>query len=274
MDLTLTPKEFNLLRQFIYDQAGISLHDRKISMVQGRLSKRLRQLKLNNYMDYYHLLQNDPEGKELFYLIDAISTNVTSFFREPGQWEFLEEKLDEIVAKKQDRTLRIWSSASSSGEEPYSIAMFFKDNLPNFPQWDVKILATDISQDILKKAMRGSYDEKAVANLPTSILHRHFDKITENGAKRHVIKADLRSMILFRSFNLIHGNFSVFKRPFDIIFCRNVMIYFDPPSQTALVSRFAKLLEKGSYLFVGHSESLTRNKEEFKLMRSSVYQRI
>lgn len=276
MELKISDQEFERFRRLIYERVGISLGSHKKTLVQGRLSKRIRKLKLSGFGEYYEMIARDPEGPELFFMIDAISTNVTYFFREPGQWAFLETHLGALLQKKKDKTLRIWSAACSSGEEPYSIAIFLRENIKDWKNWDIKILATDISQDILRKASKGEYPQKAVDNIPGHLLRQYFRPVTSEQSveKMYQVDSSLRSMVLFRMFNLIHGNFSLFKKPFDIIFCRNVMIYFDQSSQKTLIGHFAKVLEKGSWLFVGHSESLTQNKEEFKLVKASVYERL
>lgn len=275
MDIQITQKEFELFRTFIYQKAGISLSDKKKTLVQGRLSKRIRKLGLSSFREYYDIVVDDRSGEELTLLIDAISTNVTSFFREQGQWEYLKENLQEILRGKKDKRLRIWSAACSSGEEPYSIIMFLRENMNDFDSWDIKILATDISNQILSKAQRGEYEEKHIDGLPRQIMLKYFDKSSsKDRGNVYKIKKYLRDKILFRTFNLIYGDFNIFRSKFDIIFCRNVMIYFDATSQKKLVSEYAKLLNRGSLLFIGHSESLTRNKEEFKLIRSSIYERI
>ncbi len=274
MELDITPKEFNLFREYIYKQTGISLSEKKITLVRGRLSKRIRKLGLKNFSDYYNLVVEDNSGEELTLLIDSISTNVTSFFREAGQWEFLKNDLQNILKRCKNRRLRIWSAACSSGEEPYSILMFLQENMKDFNLWDIKILATDISNQILLKASKGEYQDKSVETVPKHVLAKNFNKINKGNETLYVVKDFLKDRVVFRSFNLINGDFAIFKNKFDMIFCRNVMIYFDGESQKKLVSEYAKLLERGSYLFVGHSESLTRNKDEFKLVKASIYERI
>lgn len=273
MDLTISTREFELFRAYIYDTVGIALSDRKISLVQGRLAKRLRELGIPTFMDYYeYLVHNESEAWQL---IDAISTNVTSFFRERAQWEYLKKHIDEIRKKKSAKRLRIWSSACSSGEEPYSIAIFLAEVLPDFHEWDIKILATDISVEILQKAIKGIYTKKVVADMPRYIVAKYFlKKRDKNGDVFYCISESIKSIVTFRLFNLIHGDFSLFNKSFDMIFCRNVMIYFDSKSQQALVSRFARLLRSGDLLLVGYSEALTKNKEEFELLQQSIYKRI
>ncbi|MGE4295247.1 MAG: protein-glutamate O-methyltransferase CheR [Campylobacterales bacterium] len=272
-DLKITQKEFELFRDYIYREVGISLAAHKITLVQGRLSKRLRHLGLGSYKEYYDYMVADKTGEEAFHLISAISTNVTTFFREAGQWDFLEDSLPALLAKKKDKKLRIWSAACSSGEEPYSIAIFLQNHIPDFTQWDIKILATDISKKVLQKAIDGVYEEKDIQSLPKHLLSNSFDAL-EGTPRRYRVKAPLRDRVMFRMFNLVYDNFGLFKNPFDIIFCRNVMIYFDAPTQQQLISHFHRVLAKEGWLFVGHSESLTRNKEEFKLLRPSIYQKI
>jgi chemotaxis protein methyltransferase CheR len=273
-EIKISQREFELFRDYIYNEVGIALAPHKITLVQGRLSKRLRQLGLDSFRDYYDRMIHDRTGEELFQLINAISTNVTTFFRESSQWEFLEENLPNLLAHKKQKKLRIWSAACSSGEEPYSIVMFLRDHLRDYNQWDIKILATDISKKVLKKAIEGVYEEKDVANMPKTFLSNHFDRINEDGHKRYAIKPELKRIITFRMFNLVNDRFSIFKNRFDIIFCRNVMIYFDSETQQALVANFHSVLDEKGWLFVGHSESLTRNKEQFKLIRPSIYQKI
>lgn len=273
MEFMISPKEFQLFREYIYETAGIALSNKKVSLVQGRLSKRLRQLGFSTFEEYYEYILEDDS--EVWRLIDAISTNVTSFFREPAQWEYLKAHLQKIRQKNSTKRLRIWSSACSSGEEPYSIAIFLAENLPDFHEWDIKILATDISVEILKKAQRGVYPIRATENLPSYLLVKYFvKKRNERDEIVYEISDSIKKLVIFRIFNLIYGDFSLFSKPFDLIFCRNVMIYFDSPSQQALVSRFAKLLKSGDLLLVGHSEALTKNKEEFLLLQQSIYERM
>lgn len=274
MHYDITQREFQLFRDFIYKRVGIALSPHKISLIRSRLSKRVRLLGLSSFGDYYQLLQSREGEKELFHFIDAISTNVTSFFRESGQWAFLNEVLPSVLAKKKDRTLRIWSAACSSGEEPYSIQIFLHENIPDISQWAIKILATDISREILKKAQDGKYKAESLQNVSKNILSLYFQPCQNDPSPSYQIKDSYRSQILFRMFNLVHGDFSVFHNKFDIIFCRNVMIYFDSETQDTLIQHFAELLDKDALLFVGHSESLSRQKDEFRLISNSIYKRI
>jgi chemotaxis protein methyltransferase CheR len=271
--MDITPREFKLFQTLIYEETGIALKDHKASMVQARLSKRLRELNLERFSEYYDYLKNEQGSEEMLKLLSAISTNVTSFFREAAQWDFLEEYLKNLESDHHEKRLRIWSAASSTGQEPYSIAMFLHEHLKNFTSWDIKILATDIDTKVLAHAIKGEYAEKDVSGMPKVMLTRYFDKIKEKSGTRYQIKEYLRNMVLYRSFNLTRGDFSIFKNQFDIIFCRNVMIYFDTPTRNELVGRFHKLLKPEGLLLLGHSESLTHSNDGFKLVKSAIYQK-
>lgn len=272
MEIPISDQEFELFRAYIYQVAGIALNENKASLVQGRLSKRLRELGYASFAEYYDYILKDEA--EAWRLISAISTNVTSFFREESQWQYLAEYLHEFRAKKHAKRLRIWSSACSSGEEPYSIAMFLAEQLPDFSEWDIRILATDISIDVLRRAKRGIYPHKSVESLPLPLLNKYFHRISDGNLHHYAISEEIKSKIIFRIFNLIRGDFSLFNKPFDMIFCRNVMIYFDPPSQQALISRFARLLQSGDLLLVGHSEALTKHRDDFLPLKQSIYKKV
>ncbi len=267
----ISPKEFKLFQDYIYNHIGISLSSQKVKLVESRLSKRLKSLNLNTFYEYYEYVENDRTSQEILYLIDAISTNVTSFFREPPQWSFLKDNLKNILATKTNKKLRIWSAACSAGQEPYSIAIFLFENIPNIKEWDIKILATDISPEILQKALKGVYTEKEMENIPKHFKTKYFKKDDKGN---YQIENEIKKLVLFRMFNLVYGNFAIFKNKFDIIFCRNVMIYFDASTQQKLISEFRKILDKEALLFVGHSESLTKNQSEFKLIKSSIYKAV
>lgn len=265
----ISPNEFKTFQEFIYKNIGISLSSQKVSLVESRLSKRLTKLNLHSFKEYYQYIQNNQS--ELLHLIDAISTNVTSFFREANQWEYLKENIQKILDSKSDKTIRIWSAACSSGQEPYSITMFLYENIKNIQNYKIKILATDISQEVLAQAQSGIYSSKEMESMPNYLVKKYFSKIDSSSFE---IDNQLREMIMFRMFNLVYGDFKIFKNRFDIIFCRNVMIYFDTETQKSLVHNFRKILNRDSLLFVGHSESLTKNQAEFKLEQSSIYRAV
>ena len=272
--LVLRRKEFTLLQAFIYQHIGISLGDHKIYLVQARLAKRVKHLGLESFGEYYDYLVADKKGGELEYLSSLISTNVTSFFREQKQWEFLKTHLSSILASSNGK-LRIWSAACSSGEEPYSIAMFLAEHLPNYAQYDIKILATDVSSKVLKIAMSGVYTQKACMSLKEEYLSKYFTPVRVQDEVHYRISDMLKKQIVFREFNLVTGDYNLFAhKAFDIIFCRNVMIYFDKPTQSTLVDRFHSILRKEGYLFIGSSEALTDMKKEFKSKSASIYQKV
>lgn len=267
--LKLKKSEFDFLKEYIYNNIGISLSEQKIYLVQGRLSKRLKELGLSSFEGYCKLLSDDIKRSELSYLASLISTNVTSFFREESQWRFLEKNIETIGLNKR---LRIWSAASSTGEEPYSINMFLHEHIADIANWDVKILATDISTKVLKIAQAGEYKIKAYETLSKRYQIKYF---TKAGLDTFAIKPFVKKDIKFRLFNLVTGDYKVFgEKKFDIIFCRNVMIYFDKKTQNELVAKFYNLLNAGGYLFIGSSEALTDIKQGFKLVSGSIYKKV
>ncbi len=272
-EIELKPEEFTLFRNYIYEKVGISLSEQKSTLVKGRLNKRLNHLGLKSFRDYYNHLTSDTSGEELTFFVSAISTNVTSFFRETSQWTWLKGYLPELIASKKEKKIRIWSAGCSSGEEPYTILMFLQENLPDFESWDIKILATDISSKVLTHAIAGYYEPKSVEQLPKEIVAKSFERIHINNQLKYKVRPILKEKVLFRLYNLITDPF-FFKNKFDMIFCRNVMIYFDDKNRHELIGRFTRLLPKGSPIFLGSSESLTTHKDTLKLLGSSIYQKL
>jgi chemotaxis protein methyltransferase CheR len=270
-NIDLTKEEFQLFRNFIYKELGISLSDYKISLLKSRLSKRLQFLKLNSFNEYYEYLKNDSTGEEIFMFINAVSTNVTSFFREPPQWEFMEKEIQDIIKNKKNKKLRIWSAASSSGEEPYSIIMFLKAHLKDFDSWDIKILATDISKKVLAKAIDGIYEIDKIKNMSKHMIESSFNKISST---QFQIKKKLRDKITFRMFNLVTGNYSMFKTNFDIIYCRNVMIYFDRETRQKVVENLTRIIEENGIFFLGSSESLNGFSLPVQIVSPAIYRKI
>ena len=268
MDFAISTEEFERFRTLIYDESGIALNEQKQGLVVSRLSKRLRQLGLASFSEYYDQLMHDTQREEFTCLLDLISTNKTDFFREPRHFDFLrEEILPELI---QEKAVRIWSSACSSGEEPYTIAMTLYDSVSDPEQWDFKILATDLSTRVLAKAASGLYDEERVHEVPAEIVRRHFLRGRGNRKGLLKIKPHLAAMIRFRRVNLMDEQYPI-KNPLDLIFCRNVMIYFDRPTQERLVNKFYRYLKPGGHLFIGHSESLQWVKHPFKTVAPTIY---
>lgn len=270
----LTQELFEKLRDFIYHETAISLSERKFSLVQSRLQRRLKALGLESYDAYYKHISNGLNSDEVALLIDAISTNVTSFFREEAQWVFLKENREKLVEWYRSKgKLRIWSAACSSGQEPYSIAMFLLENMQDAAHMDIKILATDISGDILRQAMEGIYSEKEIGNMPPLYKKKYFIREKVGEELRYRISPQVKKMVLFRQFNLTRGDFLIFaKTDLDLVFCRNVMIYFDAPTKKELFENFHKILRPGTLFFLGHSESMTGDMlKQFKMQRPSIY---
>lgn len=271
MLLELKKREFDLFRELVYNRLGITLNDQKVSMMQSRLGKLVRDKGLKNYKELYEYFISHSGSVVDHELEDAITTNVTSFFREKEQWVYFKEYINKVLLKKDKKKLRIWSSASSSGEEPYSIAIFLHENIPDIETWDIKILATDISEEILKKAIAGVYLEKSMGGLPKNIVQKYFTAKKSIKEKEFVVNDSIKKMVMFRKFNLVYGNYGMFRNPIDIIFCRNVMIYFDKSVQTQINIHLASLLQTSGLLFIGHSESIPPTVKNLKIVKSSIY---
>jgi chemotaxis protein methyltransferase CheR len=264
-DSQLTDAHFLAISALAYDVAGIKLPPGKEGLVRSRLAKRLRARGLGSYDDYLALVR-DPAGGELAEMIDALTTNKTDFFREPAHFDFLRQR---VLPATGGAPLRLWSAGCSTGEEPYTLAMVLHDALPDVARRDVKILATDISRRVLTHAKAGVYADAAMQGVPPELRRRHFAR-TPNGAGWEA-GASLRSLVTFAPLNLM-GAWPM-RGPFQAIFCRNVMIYFDRATQQTLVRRFHDLLEPGGYLFVGHSESLSALSHGFDYVQPAVYRR-
>lgn len=259
---------FNKISDIIYKKSGIALGDNKESLVSARLSKRMRALNIHDHKEYLNYLVNEKTGEELVQLLDVISTNVTSFFRENHHFDFLSIEIAKWL-KKGQRRFRIWSSASSTGEEPYTIAMTLLETFGvEFP--DVKILATDISTKVLNKCLEGIYSEEKLKDVPKLLKDKYFIKLKKNDEIFFEVKENLRKMILFRRLNLSTTPFPM-KGPMDVIFCRNVMIYFDNKVRKKLLDEFYRLLKPGGFLMVGHAESLTGLMCSLKAVSPSIY---
>lgn len=270
MEFSITTDEFHRFRTLIYDESGISLSDQKQSLLASRLSKRLRDLGAATFSEYYAKVTEDPTREEFTRMLDLISTNKTDFFREPKHFDFLRERiLPELESTKR---IRIWSSACSSGEEPYTIAMTLYEGVQNPERWDFKILASDLSTRVLAKAAAGTYDQDRFRDVPSDVIKRHFLRGRGDHTGVFKVKPHLASAITFRRLNLMDDHFPI-KNPLDLIFCRNVMIYFDRPTQETLINKFHQYLKPGGYLFIGHSESLQWITHPFKSLAPTIYQK-
>ncbi len=277
MEIDISDKEFNLFQRLIYDASGIFLTPAKKELLKSRLMKRLRQKSLDSFKEYYdYVTQRDTTGEELVNMLDCISTNLTEFFREAAHFQFLSEKaipaLLENKRKKHEKRVRVWSAGCSTGEEPYSISMVLAEQVQPRCEWDVKILATDISTRVLKKAMEGVYTKDQLRSVSLQLINSYFNKRIDNNKGYYHIDTCLKNMIAFRRLNLTDETFP-FKGQFDFIFCRNVMIYFDKQTQSELISKFYKHLAPDGYLFIGHSESLAGTNNKFRYVQPTVYQK-
>jgi chemotaxis protein methyltransferase CheR len=275
-ELVLKDNEFHKLSRYVYETAGINLHGGKKELVKARLGKILRQRDFSSFGQYYEHVINDTTGHELTVLLDSISTNLTYFFREPQHFDFLTGKaLPEIKRKKctsGDKVFRLWSAGCSSGEEAYSIAIAVQEALNGTRDWQFEILATDLSTKVLARADAGIYEGKKLEGIPYELKRRYFQRGSNRWKGYFRTKKELRKTITFLRLNFMES-FS-FARPFDLIFCRNVMIYFDNTVKEEVVGKFFRNLAIGGYLFIGHAESLTGLRHQFRYIQPSVYQKI
>lgn len=272
-DLVLSEKEFRTVSDLVYKHCGINLHTGKKELVRARLAKRLRLLKIRAFSEYIDYAINDPSGKEFTMLIDSLSTNLTSFFRESQHFDYLNRVFYPAMLQRKsaakDFRIRAWSAGCSSGEEPYTIAITLLDVLQGQGRWDVKVLATDISTKVLGIAKRGIYEKKRVEPVSPQQKQKYLLHTKVDGQQCYEVSNALREVITFGQLNLMEQ--WPIQGPIDFIFCRNVMIYFDKQTQQRLVGRYWDLLDSGGVLFTGHSESLTGIEHKFKYVQPTIY---
>ncbi len=269
-EFTLKPADFERIRKLIYQHAGISLHSGKQAMVYSRLSRRLRETRFTSFSDYLGWLEGitgteaQTEWQEF---VNCLTTNLTAFFREEHHFHALVEDLRARAA----RPLRIWCNAASTGEEPYSLAMTVVETLGLSAQ--VRLVCSDIDTKVLATAQRGVYSADA-RGLSAERLKRHFMRGTGANSGHIRVKPELVRLIEFRSFNLMSASWSALGEPFDIVFCRNVMIYFDNPTQRKVLERIHAAMKPGGLLYVGHSENFTESRDLFRLRGKTIYERV
>lgn len=267
----LSDEAFEQISRFVRSACGINLHDGKRELVKARLAKRMRALGITSYTAYMRHVESDSSGAELTAMLDVISTNLTYFFREAKHFAYLRETLVPRVKARPTKRIRIWSAGCSSGEEPYSIAMLLSECLPDLGCWDAAILATDLSTAVLAAAREGVYRDDRFRQTPRELVGKYFDRIQIKPQKLYRVRPSLRRLVHIAKLNLMEP--WPMTGPFDAIFCRNVMIYFDKPTQGELVRRFSELLAPGGALLLGHSESLTGVKHKLRYVQPAVYER-
>lgn len=267
----MKPRTFEQFKDLVYQKSGITLGPQKVALVSARIAKRMRALGLHSHEDYLHYVVGDESTVELVHLLDSISTNVTSFYREPVHFDLLADLVREWRVQSQPR-FRIWCAASSTGEEPYTLAMTVLEALGG-PHSDFRLLATDISTRVLETARRGVYSASKVDPIPRALLQKYFRKVDAGYEPAYEANDELKRIVSFNRLNLSEPPFPM-KGPFDVVFCRNVMIYFDNEVRRKLVLEISRLLKPGGYLMIGHSESLSGIVSPLTLVQPAVYRKV
>ena len=270
-EFLFTEKDFNYLRKVANEYSGITVSDDKYDMYYARIAKRVRTLGVDDFAGYCKYLKNN-HAKEFTNFINSITTNLTSFFRENYHFEYMESHIIPEFKKKYatKKSLRVWCSAASTGEEPYSIAMTLAENF-NMNNWDITFLATDIDSEVLSKARDGVYESQRISNLSKSRKSRWFRKGTGENSGIVRVEDELRDMISFKRLNLIQE--WPLKKKFDLIFCRNVFIYFDGPTKEMILERYYDLLNDDGYLILGHSESIHSMNNDYTTVGHTIYRK-
>ncbi len=269
-EFAFTDRDFQFLAGLVNEHTGIMMPKHKSDMVYARLTKRLRSLNLQSFKEYCELLEQSDGDEELIHFVNSITTNLTGFFREGHHFDDLKQRLQAIKAHPPaSRRIRIWSCASSTGQEPYSIAMTVADVFENAIGWDIKILATDIDTNVLATARAGEYSTDMLSKIPEA-YHKKYIEISKDG-QSFTFKEAITKMITFNPLNLLSP--WPMKGKFDIVFCRNVVIYFDKATQRTLFDRIADAMTPDGWLYIGHSENLFAVCDRFKLHGKTIYQR-
>jgi chemotaxis protein methyltransferase CheR len=269
--INITDKEYEILTDYILENYGIKLGDRKKTLVVGRLQNILLQKGFTSFSEYFNHVVADKTGDAVATLVDKITTNHTFFMREPDHFYYFRDNvLPYLASTIKDKDLRIWSAGCSTGEEAYTLAMIMQDYFgPKKTFWDTSVLATDISNKVLDAAKKAEYRNKDIKPLPPYWRINYFTKINK---EKSIVVDQIKNEVIFRFFNLMNSSFP-FKKKFHVIFCRNVMIYFDPQTKKELVNRFYDFLEFGGYLFIGRSETIKREETKFKYVMPAIYRK-
>ncbi len=271
----LSSGEFNKLSSFIYEEFGIKMPAAKHTMLESRLHKRLKSLKMSSFDEYCKYLFS-PEGisNELVHMADVVTTNKTDFFREPAHFEFMREVMLPAFLQQDQKKIKIWSAGCSSGEEPYTIAMVMQEFIEEHEPIDYSILGTDLSTEVLAKAVAAIYTMDRVVNIPMTIKRKYFLKSKDVIKPTVRVESRLRQKARFQRLNFMDDYYADIQDRFDIIFCRNVLIYFDKATQEKVVNKICEKLNPGGYFFLGHSESLTGMNVPLKQLRPTIFQKI
>ncbi|MEA5039745.1 MAG: protein-glutamate O-methyltransferase CheR [Clostridiaceae bacterium] len=269
--IAITEREFSKFAEFVKTNYGIHFKDEKRTLVAGRLSGMLESMHMSSLSEYTEYVMADRTGQAATAMLDKITTNYTYFMREADHFDYFKDKVLPYLAKTvKDRDLRIWSAACSTGEEPYTLAMLIQEFFgQGKAAWDTKILATDISQGVLAKAKAGIYGREKIANLPEPWKKRYF---REYDGENLIVSEHIRNEVIFSNINLMTPMLP-FRRKMHVIFCRNVMIYFDNETKDRLCQRLYEITEPGGFLFVGHSESLNRERTKYRCIMPAVYRK-
>ncbi|MFW5451294.1 MAG: CheR family methyltransferase [Methylophagaceae bacterium] len=269
-EFDFTNDSFNRIREFVTEHTGIVLSDGKKDMVYGRLSKRIRKGGFGSFDAFCDALDAGDKEQQDF-MINAITTNLTSFFRENHHFKYLSDTLIPELMKQKHKRIRIWSAGCSTGEEPYSIAMTLRESIPNIDDWDIKILATDLDTNVVAHGKAGIYRKDRIDGLEEQRIKRWFRQGKGEQADMVKVSPQLQQMITFKRLNLLHQ--WPMKGQFDFMFCRNVVIYFDKDTQRVLFDRYADILAPQTHLFIGHSETLYKVSDRFDSLGKTIYRK-
>lgn len=269
--IVIQEQEFKQFANYIRMNYGIHFKDEKKTLIEGRLGNLLTSMNMSSLTEYLDYVKADKTGKAASVMLDKITTNYTFFMREPEHFNYFKNTVLPYLANTvRNKDLRIWSAACSTGEEPYTLAMLIDEYFgPNKAGWDTKILATDISQGVLSTAKAGIYSNEKIADLPQSWQKKYFKPYD---SQQSVVADNIKKEVIFGNINLM-DTVLPFKKKMDVIFCRNVMIYFDGPTKERLIQRLYDITEPGGFLFIGHSEGLNRETTRYKYIRPAIYRR-
>jgi chemotaxis protein methyltransferase CheR len=272
---TMTDDDFTRLSSFIQNKLGIKMPYPKKVMLQCRLQKRVRELRMASFRDYLeYVFSNEGREEELVRMIDLVTTNKTDFFRESSHFDYLKDVvLPEFGGSQQKRSIRIWSAACSSGEEPYSIAIIMKEYSESHPETDFGILGTDVSTRILQKAALAVYDADRISGIPDSMKRKYFMRNKNPEIRTVRVVPEIRSTVTFQRMNLMDEHYGI-NNHFDIVFCRNVLIYFDRETQQSVICKLASKLKTGGYFFLGHSESIASMRVPLRQIMPTIFRKI